>query len=335
MRAKNPKSPAARFAFKAQLALLVLATLACGGGNKKAAQEQEAKPPKPAAELSWQIRQIRITEPCKNTDAAAASEEATPCVTYLASYPEFEKGMARPLLARLNSAIKELATTPSFDERRAGSIDGTGRQLIAAWKGRIAEKNGVSERWSDQRKVTILHRDAEVISFRFEENLDAGGAHPLATVLYASYTLDRIDRLSMADLFVEGAASRLNELGEKKFREARKIAPGSSLADAGFDFPRGVFRLSSNFAVTEDGLIFRYNPYDIAAYAVGETEIVLPLAEVKDQLRPKGPLGHRSGPATPAPAADGGGEGESSDGVSGDQDGVSGDKDDGEGIGGG
>lgn len=223
------------------------------------------------------------------------------CVRFNAVYPEFEAGMPRALLTRLNDAVEELATSPSFDERRAGSVDGTGRKLIAAWKTRVLEKSGPPERWYDDRKVEVIHRDDQVISLRLEEKLRAGGANELATALYVSYSLDRIDRLSMADLFVEGSAKRLNELGEKKFRELRGIAPSRSLADAGFDFPGGYFRLSSNFAVSGDGLVFRYNPYDVGPFALGATEVVLASEQLKELLRPRGPLGGRL--AAPAPAA--------------------------------
>lgn len=310
--------------------LLVLAGLllsGCGG-----AEPEKKKAP---AELSWQIRQLRLTEPCRAGATAAAPAAAPvptptepaadagsalaegaapaapppaatgeePCVQFSATWPEFETGMTLALLQRLNEAVRELATSPSFDERRAGSVDGTARKLIAAWKARIQEKSGPVERWSNQRKVEILYRDPAVLSFRYEEKLSAGGAHDLSTVLYASYSLDRIDRLSMADLFIEGAARQLNELGEKRFREQRGIAPGRSLADAGFDFPGGVFRLSSNFAVTAEGMVFRYNPYDVGPYTLGETEVLLRTAEIRELLRPKGPLGsRREGTETPAAA---------------------------------
>lgn len=264
--------------------------------------------------------------PAETTEAAsppAASPDGTPadaapappppppvdpnCVRFNAVYPEFEAGMSRALLTRLNDAVEELATSPSFDERRAGSVDGTGRKLIAAWKTRVLEKSGPPERWHDDRKVEVIYRDDQVISLRLEEKLQAGGANELATALYVSYSLDRIDRLSMADLFVEGSAKRLNELGEKKFRELRGIAPSRSLADAGFDFPGGYFRLSSNFAVSGDGLVFRYNPYDVGPFALGATEVVLASEQLKDLLRPRGPLGGRLAappPAAPAPAAE-------------------------------
>lgn len=322
--------------------LLVLATLLLSGcgGEKKPAKGSEPQKKKAPAELSWQIRQLRLTEPCRAgtpaaapvaapaapatppaaaepaADAGSAPAEGTPpaaqppaptgeepCVQFFATWPEFEAGMTRALLQRLNEAVRELATSPSFDERRAGSVDGTARKLIAAWKARIQEKSGPVERWSNQRKVEILYRDPAVLSFRYEEKLSAGGAHDLSTVLYASYSLDRIDRLSMADLFVEGAARQLNELGEKRFREQRGIAAGRSLADAGFDFPGGVFRLSSNFAVTAEGMVFRYNPYDIGPFTLGETEVLLSTAEIRELLRPKGPLGsRREGTDTPAAA---------------------------------
>ncbi len=416
------RSPSALLA----LALLTLLLGACAK-EKKAEKKPEAK--KAAAQLDWQVRQVRLTEPCRTAEllrqqkagataaaapltpaaapnpAPAAPPPATPppaagtpasapaeddaepgttppgtetaapsargpstadpgtanpsatdpaaapapapappaddpaiCVRFVATYPEFEKGMPRTLLQRLNDAVKELVNSPSFDERRAGSVDGTGRRLITAWKTRMQEKrvidkSGILERWYDERRVDILYRDPTVISFRLTEKLYTGGAQELSTALYVSYSLDRIDRLSMADIFAEGSAKALNELGERKFRAARGIPPGRSLAEAGFDFPGGYFRLSANFAVTAEGLIFRYNPYDVAPKALGETEVALEIAELEKLIRPLGPLGNRadtppvfpasSEPVTPAAApalAEPAGAGEQSGGDEGGSD---------------
>lgn len=340
---------------------LAASLLACGGGEPKKAGKKKKEGGQPT-ELTWQIKQFRLVEPCKGAAAApatalpatptaiptpaptatpaptvpaatppaatptpegaapaAAGDAAAPppppapaepiaCVRFLASYPEFEGGLQRPLLRRLDEAVEFLITSPSFDERRAGSVDGTARRLVAAWKARLqertgAEKNILPQPWYDERKVSVLYRDRQVISLQLEEKLFAGGAHELSTVLLESYSLDRVDRLSMADLFVEGSAARLNELGEKKFRELRGIAPGRSLADAGFDFPGGIFRLSANFAIRAEGVVFRYNPYDIGPFSLGATDLLLPNAEIRELLRPKGPLGSRLDPAAAQEAA--------------------------------
>ena len=59
-----------------------------------------------------------------------------------------------------------------------------------------------------------------------------------------------------------------------------------------FDDPSGAEYLlvseilpSDNFKVTEDGITFIYNPYEIAAYAAGTIRITIPWDELQDILR--------------------------------------------------
>lgn len=43
---------------------------------------------------------------------------------------------------------------------------------------------------------------------------------------------------------------------------------------------------TTNFCVTQKGILFLYNPYEIAAYAYGEIELFIPFEEVKNVLNP-------------------------------------------------
>ena len=67
---------------------------------------------------------------------------------------------------------------------------------------------------------------------------------------------------------------RLRELAEVHFREARELGVDESLSDAGFFWGES-FALPENYALTEEGLYFYYNPYEIAAYVVGPTSFTI------------------------------------------------------------
>ncbi len=66
----------------------------------------------------------------------------------------------------------------------------------------------------------------------------------------------------------------------------RAVAEGAALKDSGFTFENDLFTLPENFALRDEGLAFYYNPYDVAPYAMGPTEIVLSWEEIKDLLAP-------------------------------------------------
>jgi hypothetical protein len=271
--------------------LLAGCAVSCGRPEPtpQAAAGQAATAAVPVAEPAvqarfvWQVRCEAASEPCADPNEA--------CAEFVVEYPEFEEGPDEVVLARLNQAVTELATSPSFDDHRAASISGTGKRFLQLYNASKQQMPGYDGRWRDQRKVSVIYQDDAVISFRLDEELYTGGAHGLSTSLLVSYGLEHGDRLSMADLFLEQRAARLNELGEQRLRQEREIAPGRSLSDAGFDFQGDRFRLSSNFAVADQAVLFHYNAYDIAPYALGPTTLVLKAAEIRDCLRPEGPLG--------------------------------------------
>ena len=76
-----------------------------------------------------------------------------------------------------------------------------------------------------------------------------------------------------------GAASRLTERIKAKLREQYGAADDEELAQRGF-FPETIAP-TENFEVTPEGIVFHYNPYDIACYAIGEVDVPFTKEELK------------------------------------------------------
>ncbi|MGE4264355.1 MAG: DUF3298 domain-containing protein [Desulfovibrio sp.] len=111
-----------------------------------------------------------------------------------------------------------------------------------------------------------------LLSIRFEEMRDTGGAHPNTT--YASFVFDlrSQSRLSLADLFTDtqAALSILSGLAETRL----------TLALDGLLFPEGFTATASNFSVfVLDGadIVFTFPPYQVASYAQGAQTLRVPL----------------------------------------------------------
>ena len=62
---------------------------------------------------------------------------------------------------------------------------------------------------------------------------------------------------------------------ETVFREAYNLEEDINYRDAGFDFLGNKFKLPANYAFLGDSIRLHYNPYEIAAYAMGEFEITV------------------------------------------------------------
>ena len=91
-------------------------------------------------------------------------------------------------------------------------------------------------------------------------------------------------QLTLAEIVPD--TNQVKLIAEEAFRQARELTPGESLSEAGF-FWGEPFQLPENWALTADGLYFFYNPYEVAAYAMGITEFTIPRAKLPGMLAPK------------------------------------------------
>ncbi len=97
--------------------------------------------------------------------------------------------------------------------------------------------------------------------------------------------------ISLDECFNEGYETELNNIAEKIFREQNKIPAGTDLNAAGFWFEDNKFEVSDHFAILNKGLLFYYNAYEIAPYAFGPTELIVPYNEIKKIISADGPIG--------------------------------------------
>jgi Protein of unknown function (DUF3298) len=58
--------------------------------------------------------------------------------------------------------------------------------------------------------------------------------------------------------------------------------------EAGFWFKDNIFTLNNNFAITDQGILFYYNNYEIASYVYGPTKIFIPYDSIENLVKRKG-----------------------------------------------
>ncbi|MBI5518822.1 MAG: DUF3298 domain-containing protein [Desulfovibrio sp.] len=156
------------------------------------------------------------------------------------------------------------ATLKSFlDERRAEmqsllKSTGVGRGRARANVDRIA--------------FTAHAASPALLSIRFEEMRDTGGAHPNTTFASFVFDLRSQTRLQLTDIFSDAPAALavISQLNERRMR----------LALDGLLFPEGLAPTLENYAVfVLDGadIVFTFPPYQVASYAHGPQTLRLPL----------------------------------------------------------
>lgn len=104
-----------------------------------------------------------------------------------------------------------------------------------------------------------------------------GGAHPNHAAYYYNYNLKTGDEIKIEDLFAADFKGKLNSIAEKLFYKEN--------GKTGWEFENNKFALNNNFAISAKGLLFTYNPYEIAAYAAGSPTVFIPFDKIKKILK--------------------------------------------------
>lgn len=133
-----------------------------------------------------------------------------------------------------------------------------------------------------------LHGDTvmttpKVLFYQMDHYAFTGGAHPNSFTSYHAFDGKTGEEVEMKNFVADSVA--LLKLVETKFRELEKLEPGVDLEDAGYFLANHKFFIPANYVFTLEGVLFFYNPYEIAAYARGPIEFTIPYEELKGIIR--------------------------------------------------
>lgn len=203
-------------------------------------------------------------------------------------WPRFEggaAGVADSIDARIRAFV-----LAGWGEGGAFAEEETLMRVFFAEQARLALETGFDAGWFLDRAVEIVGDTLGTLSLSFTESSYLGGAHPNTSTRYEVF--DRRDgrRLTFADLFRSSARDSLSAVCEPYFRTARELTHDASLDTLGFWFEGDRFRVNDNVAVTATGVRFRFDPYEIAPYAMGPTDFVVPFAALRSFVRGDGAL---------------------------------------------
>ena len=197
-----------------------------------------------------------------------------------------------PDAQRINDRLRELATASITDWLDSAVVaqNPTARTNLAQaanlfaddYQNMLEDMDGIGGCWELTTTADTAFSNASVITFRLNTYAYTGGAHPNSN--QSLYTFDRSTgrELSLTDMVADTAA--LVGIVEKAFRKQQQLAPTDNLEEQGYFLHDGQFFLPTNVALGRQGMIFYYNPYEIAAYAVGPIEVIVPYEKLNGIL---------------------------------------------------
>jgi hypothetical protein len=184
--------------------------------------------------------------------------------------PDIDKNITDPKLA-MSAYIKEYVNF--FEKSEKGSIDA----------GKFDEDNQPEYAWWDNEKMVLRYNDNNILSYTISSDRYTGGAHDGKNFLNTSINLKTGERITEEDLFTEASRPLISEIILKKIMEMHQAEKPEDLEQIGF-FDVTEIGMNKNFYITDKGITYTYNQYEIAAYAVGTIEVFLSYKDISGFL---------------------------------------------------
>ena len=251
--------------------LCMIATIGC---------DSTPETTRPPAEATVVDQALRFT--LKNFEAtddpACATDPARSCATIQLSYPVAQGG-APGVAERINDSLRVvlLGGLGMYELPEANTMPEISSQadtFLNDFRAYRTEFPDSPMGWSVDADGKVLYEDDELVTLELGVSTFMGGAHPNSYVYIQSFDKQTGEPLPLDRLFAGPAPT------EQQFRAAIRTARPEvvggteSLEDAGFFWGEG-FLAPTSYGAVGDSVYFYYNPYEIAAYAVGPTEFRL------------------------------------------------------------
>ena len=146
-------------------------------------------------------------------------------------------------------------------------------------------ENETTMPWAYDRKIAVRsvtkHGGKNRIFFKGVAYTYFGGAHPVTYTGYYGYDLSAKREVTLSDIITD--KEKLNEIGEKYFKKSFELTD-EPYKDQGYFFEK--FEFNDNFYLTDEGIFFFFNPYEISCYACHiDIDVFIPYSAIEEILK--------------------------------------------------
>ncbi|MDG1571655.1 DUF3298 domain-containing protein [Robiginitalea sp. M366] len=128
--------------------------------------------------------------------------------------------------------------------------------------------------WEATIEGLVQYESAALLTLSLDGYVFTGGAHGLSHRILLNFDKGRAEELDAEDLLLDPAGFR--ELAESAFRATYGIGAEAPINSTGFMFEGDRFHLPENFGFLPEGVLLYYNPYEVASFADGPLEVLIP-----------------------------------------------------------
>ena len=164
-------------------------------------------------------------------------------------------------------------TVKSYVAGEVKSYQETWTEIFRDWGHSVGSENMIAIRGNTRGMV------GNAIIYQLEVDRDMGGAHPVHFKYFFNFDPVSGNRLSLSDLFKPDYEKALTDLLTRKAMTLENVSSKSKLSCE----PRP----TENFVLESDGILFYFNPYDIAPYSRGPVRLKLRYGELSPLMKQK------------------------------------------------
>lgn len=162
------------------------------------------------------------------------------------------------------------------------------KELMASFINSYEELNkefAESFPWEAKIKAMVDYQGDSIINIKLNNYMFTGGAHGYEGNRSLIFNARTGRSLNYDQVFKDKKG--FTAFAEKKFREKYKITAGKSINSTGLMFVDDKFVLPQNIFFKENGILLFYNAYEVASFADGTKEILIPYSEADAFLKVK------------------------------------------------
>lgn len=111
-----------------------------------------------------------------------------------------------------------------------------------------------------------------------------GGAHGITQTRVLNFNVKTGKCVKLTDILLKGYEKELNDLLLKSLQDKVGAKNINDLRNKGYLMSNEIY-VPDNYYINDDGITFLFNPYEIAPYAMGKTELRLSNSDLKNIMK--------------------------------------------------
>lgn len=170
-----------------------------------------------------------------------------------------------------NASSRKIDTYKSLNDDHATAPD-------------LADETIAVRRYDIRTTVRPIFHSYDILCLRKTTETFKDHKQTMAADRFFSFDMENLTRINISDIFEEKDYPAINQILKKQLLDDTGYDSPEQLIELGY-FNIDNLSINNNFSLSDSGIGFHYDPYEIACYAVGKTVIRLPFANIKPYIR--------------------------------------------------